>query len=755
MALEPTSAGPPEQTSPPALRYRVGAALASPVGVIVIVPLLVAAVGGFMAASGQWRMRAAIDTMAEARFADQTRIAARHTEQLLGQADPLLDDFRAFLDRSGGAPPPAAIARHLTTLVQDRPGVSFLSHGLPNGDLIGVYLDDLGAVRFSERRLQADGRRRLQDFAIPAAGPLRLEREDPDCGYDARHRPFFENARERMRRTWTEPYVFFDSGVPGVTCAEPYVDPTGAFAGVISVDFNLNALSEFVEGLPHVSQGRVFLFTGDGALLAYPGVREEFREDQKGHGRLLHHRDLDDPVVDAYFATQPEVASGTEEGAPFRFEQGDETILAAVTPVDVGDDLDWYVGAFAPQSAFMAPARAQAVAALRIAGLALAVALLIAAVFAWHIVRSRREVAQARAALRAAKKEVRELGSYRLVEKLGAGGMGEVWLAEHRMLARPAAIKLVHGEALDGLDEAQVAAALERFEREARVTSQLTSPYTVRLYDFGVSRDGVFFYVMELLEGLDLHDLVARYGPQGIGRTVHILWQVCSSLAEAHDAGLVHRDIKPANVFLCRQGDEADVTKVLDFGLVQAAGAEPSRSGARSSQSVAGTPAFMAPEQGLDRNLDRRTDLYAVGCLGYWLLTGKTVFVQDSAAKLMQDHVYQTPPPPSERVERDIPAALDQLILACLAKDPTRRPSDARTLRGLLERVPVPDDEVWDRPAAEAWWQAHAPREKTPSARTLQTVPEEPDRRLEVGDTQTMPSELWQGRPLKTTKRVR
>jgi len=330
--------------------------------------------------------------------------------------------------------------------------------------------------------------------------------------------------------------------------------------------------------------------------------------------------------------------------------------------------------------------------------------------------------------------------------------MGEVWLAEHRMLARPAAIKLIHGEAMEGLSEAQVSALLERFEREARVTSQLSSPYTVRLYDFGVSRDGVFFYVMEHLEGLDLHDLVARYGPQGIGRTVHILWQVCSSLAEAHDAGLVHRDIKPANIFLCRKGDEGDLVKVLDFGLVQLAGRDRSHSGA-SQGSVAGTPAYMAPEQGLDRSLDRRTDLYAVGCIGYWLLTGKTVFEQDSHTQIMKDHVYERPPAPSVRIEREIPVELDQLILSCLAKEPTGRPVDARALRDALERVQIPPQERWEREQIVRWWDDISQRPRAPQAEVTRPTMPTTGPRLEKRDTQLMPSELWQTKPRDITKR--
>jgi tRNA A-37 threonylcarbamoyl transferase component Bud32 len=222
-------------------------------------------------------------------------------------------------------------------------------------------------------------------------------------------------------------------------------------------------------------------------------------------------------------------------------------------------------------------------------------------------------------------KHARELGSYRLTERLGQGGMGEVWRAEHRFLARPAAIKLIRADfgAMAADREMELRA---RFEREAQATASLRSPHTIELYDFGIADDGTFYYVMELLEGVDLQVFVERFGPVPVARTVHLLKQLCESLAEAHDRGLIHRDIKPANVFVCRYGREVDFVKVLDFGLVKSI--ERDLAATHLNVTVApaaqGTPAFMAPEQALgDRSVDGRSDIYAVGCLGYWLVTGR------------------------------------------------------------------------------------------------------------------------------------
>jgi serine/threonine-protein kinase len=303
-------------------------------------------------------------------------------------------------------------------------------------------------------------------------------------------------------------------------------------------------------------------------------------------------------------------------------------------------------------------------------------------------------------------KRARELGSYRLEEKLGEGGMGEVWRARHRMLARPAAIKLIRpsvgGDARAGVSEE----AVRRFEREAQVIARLRSPHTVELFDFGIATDGAFYYVMELLDGLDADSLLRRFGPTPPERAIYLLRQVCHSLSEAQSCGLVHRDIKPANIFLCRYGEEYDFVKVLDFGIVREVRDPAATSLVQTrGNAVRGTPAFMAPEQAMGTDLDGRADIYATGCVAYWLLTGQFVFTAETPMGLLLQHAQAPPTPPSARTDLPIPTALDDLVLSCLAKDPAKRPQSARELS--LRLAEVPGASAWTQDRARDWWVTH------------------------------------------------
>ena len=301
--------------------------------------------------------------------------------------------------------------------------------------------------------------------------------------------------------------------------------------------------------------------------------------------------------------------------------------------------------------------------------------------------------------------KAREMGSYRLVERLGMGGMGEVWRARHNMLARDAAIKLIQPEMMTRGSASDALLVRRRFEQEANATALLSSPHTVALYDFGVTPDGVFYYVMELLEGIDLDTLVKRFGPQSPARVVHILSQVCRSLEDAHRHGMVHRDIKPGNIFLCRMGAEYDFAKVLDFGLVKIAGGDETMSVAGATT---GTPAFLAPELAKgDSDIDGRTDLYGLSCVAYWLLTGRYVYEEKSATAMVLAHVQKSPVPPSERSAMDVPESLDRLIMMCLAKDPAARPAGAGPLAKLLAECGGFDR--WTREEAEQWWLLNLP----------------------------------------------
>jgi eukaryotic-like serine/threonine-protein kinase len=312
--------------------------------------------------------------------------------------------------------------------------------------------------------------------------------------------------------------------------------------------------------------------------------------------------------------------------------------------------------------------------------------------------------------LGAAVTKAREMGSYRLVERLGKGGMGEVWRAQHRMLARPAAIKLIRPEVLGAKDPATREMLLRRFEREAQATALMRSSHTMELYDFGMTDDGTFYYVMELLDGFDLDELIERFGPVPAERAVHFLRQICASLAEAHDAGLIHRDVKPANLYACRYGREMDFIKVLDFGLVKQ-GRAPEEGADKltaADMSPGGTPAFMSPEQALgDGELDGRSDIYALGCVAYWLLTGSLVFKGTTPMETIVLHVNREPEPPSRRTTGPIPADLEEVVLACLAKDPADRPQTADELALRLGSVRV--EEAWTPLRAKEWWDENRP----------------------------------------------
>jgi tRNA A-37 threonylcarbamoyl transferase component Bud32 len=298
----------------------------------------------------------------------------------------------------------------------------------------------------------------------------------------------------------------------------------------------------------------------------------------------------------------------------------------------------------------------------------------------------------------------REMGSYQLSELLGRGGMGEVYKATHRMLARPAAIKLIRPEAIAGKDD-EAAIAVKRFYREAESAANLRSPHTVEVYDFGVTADGTLYFVMELLDGLDLETLVVRHGPLPAGRVVRILCQACESLEEAHRAGLVHRDIKPANIHVGKLGLRRDFVKVLDFGLVKpfmARNAEQSL--ATVAGQTPGTPAYMAPEMALGEAVDGRADIYALGCVAYFLLTGQLVFDATTSIQMIARHLRTPPVPPSQRTTNSIPPALEALVLRCLAKEPGERPQTAAALAASLSAIEV---RPWMDADAAEWWRAN------------------------------------------------
>jgi serine/threonine-protein kinase len=299
-----------------------------------------------------------------------------------------------------------------------------------------------------------------------------------------------------------------------------------------------------------------------------------------------------------------------------------------------------------------------------------------------------------------------ELGSYRLVAPIGEGGMGEVWKASHQMLARSAAIKLIRPQA-EGGSARQAHLQSKRFQREANAIACLQSPHTVYLYDFGVARDGRFYYVMELLDGISLQTLVATFGPQPAGRVIPLLMAICDSLEEAHRQGLVHRDLKPSNAMICRVGLTHDFVKVLDFGLAKVISHDDLATQLTMEGTAAGTPGYIAPEVAMgETSIDGRADVYALGCVAYFLLTGTPVFSDPNPMSLALKHVQAAPDPPSRRTELPIPADLEQVVMHCLGKRPDDRPRSAAELSAALASCRVTH---WTATEAESWWQRHLP----------------------------------------------
>jgi predicted Ser/Thr protein kinase len=323
-------------------------------------------------------------------------------------------------------------------------------------------------------------------------------------------------------------------------------------------------------------------------------------------------------------------------------------------------------------------------------GLLTLLALSALAIFIFTLIVSRLRREAQKAAI-----EAQQIGQYKLEQKLGSGGMGVVYKAQHAMLRRPTAVKMLD---VDKVTDA----TMERFEREVQITSQLNNPHTIAIYDYGRTPEGVFYYAMEYLDGINLQTLVERYGPQPASRVISILQQICSSLYEAHSQGLVHRDIKPANIMLNRRGGEPDVVKVLDFGLVKALDDERQMS-LSQQRSLTGTPLYMSPEAiQMPSSVDARSDLYAVGAVGYYLLTGKPVFEAGSVMELCQKHIDTPPVAPSERMHAAVPPALENALLACLDKSRAKRPQTARDLSQLISRCP--EATAWSVEDADAWW---------------------------------------------------
>jgi len=710
--------------------------LVSPRGVMVAIPLLVGVVGVFLIAVGQEALRASNLESTDARLAEQAQLVAGSISDSLAQADPVLDRVVELGRAHDPAQPFERVAHNLADLMRGSAGVTFVSLSFPDGTFQGAYTDADGIVRFQDSRVQATGGTIVRRFNLGGHEGLLLQREERSS-YDPRTRPFYALAVKQARRAWTEPYPFFDTLQTGVTRVVPVYRGEGAereLHAVATVDFDVLGLSSQLDR--HQLPGtRAVLFAKGGAILAYASDAKSPTPFKRAEDRLLRHEDLRDPVVSALFTNPAVLARATAEGLPraIQVESKGELYRVAVAAASRDEELPWSMAYIASEQVLLADlARYRSYSTL-IAVLALLVSVALAYFLARAITRAKTEVERARADAEHARNEAKELGSYRLIECLGEGAMGAVWRAEHRLLARQAAIKLIHPSLSKGVATPEVRA---RFRREAEALASLRSRNTIELFDYGVAEDGTFFYVMELLDGMDLETLVERHGPQPYERVHAMLLQICNSLGEAHERGLVHRDVKPANIYICRAADEVDVIKVLDFGLVLSdrgglsAGAatltpdqaEAARRSIRpheldavsddggkltKSGGVLGTPAYMPPEQVIGQLADGRADLYSVACIAVWLLSGRLVFPYAEMTKLLLAHMREPVPDLRARLPRTVPDDMVALLTQCLQKLPEERPTGirefAQRLRAITPATP------WTEERAKSWWRDHGP----------------------------------------------
>jgi hypothetical protein len=662
--------------------------LARPAAVLAALPGLVAVVGAVLTVSSYSQMKQLGKRGAVERVEERARFAELSLRSAISQADALLDRTRdiARSRSSDGAVEPLAFA--LRDLGLRRRGLKWLSVSFPDGTFQGVFLDG-ERLRFQVSRLEQGKTRMVQyDFA---PGRL-LESGGADFHYDPRERDFYRSAVAARRRIWTEPYPFLPDFRSGISRAEAVFDARGELHAVVTADYDVAELSGAL-GVSGAADGRVVVFAPNGALLALSGLSRAKLLKIADPNRALRVADLDDPPLGAFFAARnPEVSE------PSTFESGGDRFFAVERTLAEPAGLGWRLATVSGESMLFAEARAHARKSLISSSAFLLGAILCAAAIALGIDRVRRSRARAERRAETLLERARQLGSYQLEERIGCGGMGEVWRARHRMLARPAAIKLIRGEVL-GDDRARVEA---RFEREARALAGLRSPHTVSVFDFGRTLDGRLFLVMELLHGLPLDRVLKLYGPLPAARVVPILIGACHSLSEAHAAGIVHRDVKPANLFLCHDGEGIERVKVLDFGLVK-----DTRSVQLSLEGkISGTPEYMAPEQAHGGELDGRADLYSLGCTAFHLLAGRPVFREPSDVATLLAHQVQPAPALSSVMDAAIPPELEALIARCLAKQPEFRPVSAASLGRALAAIRFGDDQRLTPERIREWWDA-------------------------------------------------
>lgn len=507
------------------------------------------------------------------------------------------------------------------------------------------------------------------------------ERWSEEIDYEPRTRPWFTGAMalsDERSLFWSEPYTFYTTKVPGITASTKF--KTGGSSWVAGIDLSLVDISRFTTTVGIPNEGRVVVVTPTGRLIGLP---KDPRFDDREAIRSAMLQPIE--ALRMPMLTEGLARLRGPQRSPFHYEVDGLGYWAGTRTYYLTPNNPLLVHAIFPENSLLGGLEHERNVVLLLLVLVLAGGMAIA--FLLHRANEER--------MKKVESEVRQLGQYTLERKIGSGGMGAVYRARHALLRRPTAVKLLAPRKEDP-------EAFNRFEREVQLTAQLTHPNTIAIYDYGRTEGGVFYYAMEYLEGLSLRQLIKYNGPIGEARAIHILRQVAGSLQEAHQAGLVHRDIKPANIFLTQRGGLRDFVKVLDFGLVEKAGTRGREEGS-SKRVIVGTPAYMAPE--IIRDSDHVTpfiDIYAFGCLAYYLLTGQPVFRGDSQRTIYKKQLEDAPIPPSSHLKASISKAFEDLILQCLRKSPKERPASMRALIDGLDSLPL--SHHWGEDEATTWW---------------------------------------------------
>ncbi|MDJ0890746.1 MAG: serine/threonine protein kinase [Gammaproteobacteria bacterium] len=524
--------------------------------------------------------------------------------------------------------------------------------------------------------------RRWQDGKVEESWSRRAD-------FDPRTRPWFRNVADKDpgAMAYTEPYVFYTTQKPGISISRKWRHGETGEEYVLAWDIILQDLSILTTSLRPTEHGLAMVVTDDATLVGLPAAKRYAQPEARAAAVLESVDALDlPPVQDAF-------AEWEQRGRPadiFRYRTQGQPWWAGFVAYEYLPGRRYWTAALVPESDFLAGlsrTRNLAIAAIAGGGILLALVILVSSVRSYRR-ELRNEVSRIE----------RKLGQYRLEHRIGGGGNGTVYRAAHAFLRRPTAVKLMNPEFARS-DRARV-----RFEQEVQAMSGLSHPNTVAVYDYGQTPDGTLYYAMEYLTGLALDAMVQSWGPVPASRLIYIMRQVCGSLAEAHGKGLIHRDIKTANIMLCERGGVFDVVKVLDFGLVKEAGQMDAE--LTQADALVGTPLFMAPE--LISEPDRaspQSDIYALGAVGYQLITGRHVFEGANAVEICAAHLQEEPVSPSVRAGQPVAADLEGVLLACLAKKPEDRPAHALDLDSRL--AACGDANGWTGADARDWWQRH------------------------------------------------